>query len=282
MTAIEWTHRPGTKGESWNMIAGCTKIQPECQNCYALRDSWRIMHNPRHPARYDGVAEKIDGQLQWTGRVNVDWDALDQPRHWKEPRTVFVASMADLFHVSVPDELIDAVFDVVEATPQHTYLTLTKRSRRILLYWATRNSGSWDPSVGLYPWQWPRNCWAGVSAGTQETLVYHLPNLAQLHGPPVKFVSVEPMLGPIEPFDVDGDVALRMETLQPRESRYPADVLDWVICGAESGTGARPMSLHWARNLRDQCREAGVPFFWKRGGPGQEIPSDLLVREWPL
>lgn len=281
MTKIEWTHRPGTTGESWNMIAGCGKVQPECQNCYALRDSWRIMHNPRHPARYDGVAEMVDGKLRWTGRVNMDWDALEKPRHWREPRTVFVASMADLFHKDVPTEFIDAVFDVIQDTPQHTYLVLTKRSERMVHYERNRTADNWDPSVGLYGWLWPRNCWAGVSAGMQRTVEYHFTNLSQLHGPSVKFVSAEPMLGPMDIFDVDGDIAVRMQELQPRETRYPADVLDWVICGAESGAGARLMYVGWARNLRDDCREAGVPFFFKRGGPGQKIPSDLLVREWP-
>ncbi|HUW13618.1 MAG TPA: DUF5131 family protein [Anaerolineae bacterium] len=280
MTKIEWTHRPGTVGESWNMIAGCAKVQPECQNCYALRDSWRIMHNPRHPARYDGVAEMGDGKLRWTGRVNVDWDALDQPRHWREPRTVFVASMADLFHKDVATEFIDAVFDTIEDTPQHTYIVLTKRSERMLNYWRERNGDNDDRSVGLFGWQWPRNCWAGVSAGLQRTVDYHLPILAQLSGPLIKFISAEPLLGLVDPFDVDGDAAVRMEELQPRELRYPADVLDWVICGEETGPGAREMDLYWAWDLAKKCKAAGVPFFLKCPMPIVAWPG-ITMREWP-
>jgi len=317
MTKIEWTHRPGTKGESWNMIAGCTKVQPECQNCYALRDSWRIMHNPRHPARYDGVAEMVDGELQWTGRVNVDWDALEKPRHWREPRTVFVASMADLFHKDVPTEFIDAVFDVIEDTPQHTYLVLTKRSARMMRYWRERDKDNWDPGNALYGWQWPLNCWAGVSAGTQRTLVHHLINLAQLYGPPVKFVSAEPLLGRLRiqtelsrcplcgetPDDADGSARWRRSwEWWEHHHGYPIGhvptepAFNWLLIGGESGKQAREMQLGWPRELLKDCRELGIPAFVKQlgavyareqdlhhwsGADLGEWPADLRVREWP-
>ena len=287
MTKIEWTHRPGTTGESWNMIGGCTKVQPECANCYALRDSWRIMHNPKHPSRYNGVAGMMDGELRWTGRINLDWDALEKPRHWAKPRTVFVASMADVLHRDVPDEFVDAVFDTIEDTPQHTYLMLTKRSERMLQYWQQRQKESADPSTGLDAWQWPRNCWAGVSAGTRRTLAHHLTNLAQLQGPPVKFVSAEPLLERLNieqelqrcplcgetPNAVDGEARWRRSwDWWEHHHGYPIGYVatdpafNWLLIGGETGKRAREMQPGWARDLLRDCRALGVPAFVKQLG----------------
>lgn len=305
---IEWLARPGTLPESWNMIGGCTKVQPECANCYAVRDSWRIMHNPKHPARYDGVAEMgLTGTPRWTGEINVDWDALEEPRHWDKPRTVFVASMADLFHEDVDDGLIDAVFEVISDTPQHTYLVLTKRSERMVGYWRA--------CFGM-GWQWPANCWAGVSAGMQTTLVPHLANLAQLHGPPVKFVSAEPLLEPLyvrsewqrcplcgeTPSTPDAEARWRKSwDGWEHQHTYPIGhmptdpAFNWLLIGGETGKRAREMVLEWVRQLL-ACQDLGIAVFVKqlgevyarehglrdrKGSDPSEWPGDVRMREWP-
>ena len=193
MTKIEWTHRPGTKGESWNMIGGCTKVSPACDNCYALSMSWRLQHSPRRPDRYEDIAAKvltdnvygpIKEQLHWTGRVNLDYDALEIPYRWKKPRTVFVASMADLFHEKVPDEFIFAVFEAMANNPNHTYLVLTKRADRMvdIMPWLDN----------YFPLKERSHIWLGVTAENQEQADKRIPDLLRTPAA-VRFVSVEPM-----------------------------------------------------------------------------------------
>ena len=133
MTKIEWTKRSGTKGESWNMISGCTKVSPACDNCWALAMSWHLQNNPKRPGRYEGVAQRQyrgpgleQWPTEWTGRVNLDYDALEAPYRWSKPRTVFVQSMGDLFHMKVPGAFISRAFKVMGDNPMHTFLVLTK------------------------------------------------------------------------------------------------------------------------------------------------------------
>jgi len=264
MHGIEWLNRPGTVGESWNPITGCSPVSEGCANCYARRMAKRLAGRfgyPEAPHEFD---------------VMLHPDRLEEPLRWRKPRTVFVVSMGDLFHQQVSDSIINHVFHVmVNQAPQHTYIVLTKRAERMADFLQTTR---WlDRGLLEGP---TKNVWLGVTVENQHWADERIPYLLATPAA-VRFVSAEPMLGPVDPFDVDGHIAVQMEEANARESLYPADVIDWVICGAETGPGARPMDLSWARDLRDQCKAAGVPFFFKRAGPGQETPADLLVRQWP-
>ena len=286
---IEWTEA------TWNPIAGCTHVSPGCDHCYAERMAARFHDN----MRYWGVTR--DGK--WTGTVNTFDGLLDVPLHWRKPRRVFVCSMADPFHESVPDSFLDSMFAIMALCPQHTFQILTKRPGRMLEYLLSsrRFRGTQerfhyciqqsdrgelvleaiaelyrkrivmaqpcDTSEILGKQGWPLpNVWLGVTVEDQD----HVWRIGELLACPaaVYFVSVEPMLGP---------VVLR--------SHLPR--LDWVICGGESGPGARPMDLGWVELLQEQCKAAGVPFFMKqitskgRKVPYEQWPSDMKVREWP-
>jgi protein gp37 len=219
-TAIEWTEA------TWNPTTGCDRISPGCDNCYALTLAKRLkaMGNPKY---------QNDGDERTSGPgfgVAEHPDSLDIPFRWKAPRTVFVNSMSDLFHARVSNSFIERVFEVMQATPHHTYQLLTKRPRR-----ARRMA------MGL---PWPSNVWFGVSVETAEQLW----RLDDLRGIPahVRFVSAEPLLGPLHNINLSD--------------------LHWVIAGGESGRGHRPIDPEWVRDIRDQCKSAGVAFFFKQWG----------------
>jgi protein gp37 len=259
------TSRIGWTDASWNPIAGCTKVGAGCENCYALRDSWRIAHAPRHPARYDGVVEKVNGEVQWTNTVNLDREALEQPLHWRKPRRVFVCSMSDLFHWLVPDAFVWEAWDVMSRCPQHTFQVLTKRAERmreLVNRFARQTPGLLD------------NMWLGVTAENQRWLERRVPWL-EVTRAAVRFLSVEPMLGPVN------------------MTEHLAD-MDWVILGAESGAHRRPCRTWWMVDAVYQCRDAGVPVFVKqidvdgtllKRRPGEPWPDDwpeaLRVQEFP-
>lgn len=241
MHGIEWLNRPGTVGESWNPVSGCTPISEGCLHCYAQRMARRLAGRFGYPADYPF-------------RVTWHADKIEQPLHWSKPRTVFVVSMGDLFHQQLSHGIINHVFHVmVNQAPQHTYIVLTKRAEQMAEFLQTTR---WLDRGG--PEGPAKNVWLGVTAENDARAAERLPFLRATPAW-LRYMSVEPMLGPmkIEPW------------------------LDWVICGAETGPGARPMDLAWARDLLGQCRAAGIPFFWKRAGPRQETPPDLMVREWP-
>lgn len=285
-TKIEWTatQLPDgtlTAGSTWNMIGGCTQRSAGCLHCYALRDSWRIMHNLKRPDRYNGVVEKVDDCLRWTSRVNLDFEALDEPLRWKKPRMIFVASMSDLFHGKVPLEFIDQVFDVMAQAKQHTFQVLTKRPERMLA-WARRHkyvTGRDYPNEG--------NVWLGVTTENQETANERTRLLLQIDAP-VHFVSAEPLLGPIDFVEAAGLY----------NGSYNS--LDWVLIGGESGSKARPFDLIWAFDIVEQCRTANVDVFVKQMGDNpvrgdtslanhftgkgtdpDEWPEGLRIREFP-
>lgn len=229
---IEWCDA------TWNPMTGCTKVSAGCKNCYAERMVGR-----------GEVGRVIHGSNDF-GKVALHPDRLDHPLHWRKPRRVFVCSMGDLFHQDVPDEFIARVWRRFIQCPRHTFLVLTKRPGRMLA-WLTKDRG---------PVEFPtlRNVWLGVSAENQNAADERIPLLLQTPAA-VRFVSVEPMLGPVSlyPFMVgDG-----------HDMPYFRDgALHWVICGGESGQNARPMHPDWALSLRDQCLEAGVPFLFKQWG----------------
>lgn len=219
------------------------------------------------------TAKRVNGHAVWTGRVNVNERAMDQPLRWKRPRKIFVNSLSDLFHESVSDATIDRIFAVMAQCPQHTFQILTKRAERMRDYCemvAVRNGiGGADfpedtpiPKFVDYPL---RNVWLGVSVENQAAADERIPLLLPTPAA-VRFLSCEPLLGPINFALVPGfNLA----------GQRGVDLLRnmWVIAGGESGRDARPMHPDWARSLRDQCARAGVPFFFKQWG--EYLPGDM-------
>ena len=219
-SAIEWTEA------TWNPTTGCDKMSAGCDNCYALTLSKRL--KAMGAAKY-----QVDGDPRTSGPgfgITLHPDALEIPYRWRQPRVVFVNSMSDLLHAKVPVSFVRQVFDVMRHTPQHTYQLLTKRSLRL-----RRIANGLD---------WPPNVWMGVSVENADQLA----RVDHLRATPaaVKFLSAEPLLGPLDGLDLRG--------------------IDWVITGGESGPGARPCDQAWVRTIRDQCAASGVAFFHKQWG----------------
>jgi len=218
---IEWTEA------TWNPVTGCSKVSAGCAHCYAERLALRLqaMGNPRYRNGF---------------RVTLHADLLDLPKRWREPRLIFVNSMSDLFHEQVPEEFIQRVFGTMRDCPQHTFQILTKRSTRL-----RKLAGNLD---------WPANIWMGVSVEDARVVQ----RIADLQAVPaaVRFLSCEPLLGPLDDLPLDG--------------------IHWVIVGGESGPGARPMRIEWIRSILRQCRKAKVPFFFKQWGG---VRKDLTGRE---
>ncbi len=210
-SAIEWTE------STWNPVTGCTKISPGCKHCYAERMAKRLQAM--------GQANYANGF-----RVTLHDRAVELPLQWKKPRTIFVNSMSDLFHKSVPVEFILRIFETMRRADWHLYQVLTKRSERLLELEAQLR---WEPHV-----------WMGVSVENRN-FTYRIDHLRQT-GASIKFLSLEPLLGPLPDLDLKG--------------------IDWVIVGGESGPGARPISADWVIEIREQCRQAQVPFFFKQWG----------------
>jgi len=268
----------------WNPLRGCSRVSEGCRNCYAEKMAARFS-GPGQP--YEGLAVMRNGHAAWTGKVELVEKHLLDPLKWKKPLRIFVNSMSDLFHENVTDEMRDRIFAVMALCPQHIFQVLTKRPDRMLKYLseaqhrlgeivfinALRGIGSIDPESIRYPesrpWPLP-NVWLGVSVENQAAADERIPLLLRTPAA-VRFVSCEPLLGPVslrtlgeEP---EGYIdALRgLISCDGRGTKEIGD-LGWVICGGESGPGARPMHPDFARLLRDQCAAAGVPFFFKQWG----------------
>jgi protein gp37 len=255
-TAIEWTDA------TWNPVRGCSRVSEGCRNCYAERVAARFS-GPGMP--YEGLA----ANGKWAGKTRLVADKLDQPLRWKRQRRIFVNSMSDLFHESLTDEQIDEVFAIMLATPRHTFQVLTKRPARMRAY-STRLAGfsTTDPmsygafdlaraTIGEEP-RWPApNVWLGVSVENQAAADERIPLLLETPAA-VRFLSCEPLLGPVNLTMRDDELGAKWPTL--------AMGIHWVIAGGESGPGARPCHPEWARSLRDQCAAAHVPFFFKQWG----------------
>lgn len=285
-TKIEWTDM------TWNPVTGCTPISEGCQNCYAKRMAKRLAGRCGYP--------KDDPFL-----VTLHPERLNEPMKWKTPRRVFVCSMGDLFHEDVPFEYIHGIWDIIKAYPQHTFLILTKRPQRMAevvnrIYGLERlgwSKGFWD------------HVWLGVTAENQQRANERIPILLQIPAA-VRFVSVEPMLGPVDLSEWLGgtwycetcECTVDPEFVPFSEIHYPCENyldfipgIDWVICGGETGPGARPMHPDWVRSLVLQCKNAGVPIFVKQMGSvwakahssdrasnrPEEWPEDLRIRELP-
>lgn len=279
-TGIEWTDA------TWNPVTGCTKVSPGCANCYIERSP---------PFRMGG--RKFEYQSKEAGvttGVTLYPERLEKPLRWQLPRKIFVCSLADLFHEAVPDEFIAKVFAIMAATPQHTYQVLTKRPERMCRF-IRGNAPNWTKADidWLRNWAslrlrrmpseaWPLpNVWLGVSAENQHWADRRIPILAQIPAE-VRFVSAEPMLGPLDlrewlPTGLSGGTT---HENPDGVERYDLDgslvnALDWVIVGGESGPRARPMHPDWVRSLRDQCCAAEVPFFFKQWGQWMPASWDL-------
>ncbi len=219
-SSIEWTET------TWNPTTGCDRVSTGCDHCYALTLAKRLKAMGSEKYSNDG-----DARTSGPGfGVTTHPAALDEPLRWRQPRLVFVNSMSDLFHAKVPVEFIQQVFAVMAATPQHTYQVLTKRPRRLRRL---------APRL-----EWPDNLWMGTSVENTDVL----DRIDELRAVPaaVRFLSCEPLLGPLPELDLTG--------------------IGWVIVGGESGPQARPMQPDWVRDIRDQCQTAEVPFFFKQWG----------------
>lgn len=226
-SAIEWTEA------TWNPVTGCTKISPGCKHCYAERMAGRL---------------QAMGQRNYANGFSLTMhdDSVLLPLRWRKPQTIFVNSMSDLFHKDVPVDFIRRVFTVMREAHWHRFQILTKRSDRLR---------ELDPE--LY---WAPNVWMGVSVESAQ-YAFRIDDLRGT-GAHTKFLSLEPLLGPLKDLRLDG--------------------IDWAIVGGESGPGARPMAKEWVLDIRDQCLNSGVPFFFKQwGGVNKRRTGRLLDgRTW--
>lgn len=224
---IEWTEA------TWNPVTGCNQISPGCAHCYAKTFAERWRGVPGHP-----YEQGFDLRL-WPGR-------LDQPRAWKRPRTIFVNSMSDLFHEDIPFDFIERVFEVMVDCEQHTFQVLTKRHERLA-----------ELASDL---PWPPNVWMGVSIENQRFV--HRADFLRLVPSAVRFVSAEPLLGPLESLDLTG--------------------IHWLIAGGESGPRHRRIDPEWVLDLRNRCVNAEVAFFFKQWGGARPKSNGRLLegRTW--
>lgn len=250
-SSIEWTD------STWNPTTGCDKVSPGCDHCYAMTLAPRL--KAMGSAHY-----QRDGNPTTSGPgfgVSMHADALSKPLEWKRPRRIFVNSMSDLFHAEVSDEFIAQVFAVMATASHHTFQLLTKRHGRMrsLLRNVDFQDAMVDAAVArghhdLIRWPLP-NVWLGVSVENQQWADIRIPALQDTPAA-VRFLSCEPLLGPVDIINGLGDSWL-------------TDI-DWIIVGGESGRGARPMRGSWVRSLRDQAEAAGVAFHFKQWGGHDE------------
>jgi protein gp37 len=224
---IEWTDA------TWNPVTGCTKVSPGCTNCYAETFAERFRGVPNHP-----YEQGFDLRL-WPNRLTL-------PSTWKKSKRIFVNSMSDLFHKDVPVEYILQVFAAMNEANWHQYQILTKRHERLL---------ELSPII-----PWSKHIWMGVSVENQAHT--HRIDFLRKTGAQIKFLSVEPLLGPIDDLNLEG--------------------IDWVIVGGESGRRPRPLDEAWVRSIRDQCERANVKFFFKQWGGSNKKKAGRLFegRTW--
>ena len=298
-TKIQWTDA------TWNPLRGCARVSDGCRNCYAESVAHRFS-GPRMP--YEGLTRIVNSHPTWTGEVRMIPELLDQPLRWKRPRRIFVNSMSDLFHEKVPDHFIDRVFGAMWAChvcaggqSKHVFQILTKRAKRMRDYlrqnrrehWARAAinlAGKYDPdgifddianAQGSHP-----RVWLGVSVENQATADERIPLLLDTPAA-VRWISAEPLLGEINlypssylPCQNYEHVIMDPETggfeccSQCDYTGISEEIgIDWIVAGGESGPHARPTHPEWLRSLRDQCKAAGVRFFFKQWGewiPGSQ------------
>lgn len=304
---IGWTE------STWNPVKGCLRVSDGCIKCYAERLAARFS-GPGAP--FDGFVTGIGTSARWTGRVEVQHDALDQPIRWRKPRRIFCASMSDWMHERLDDTAVARILGHAVAAARlrgHTFQMLTKRAERqsrtmhSVPFWNTvngvvhhllekhRTPEQRFADSNLGPLAPPRGIWIGVSAENQETADERIPYLLATPAA-TRFVSAEPLLGPInfrriapgsqeEGSYIDapaGDFYMPNTHGRVRTNAR----IDWIITGGESGAGARPTDPDWMRAIRDDCRETAAAFFCKQMGGADKarmppIPDDLKTQEWP-
>ncbi len=226
-SAIEWTET------TWNPVTGCSPVSDGCKHCYAYRMAKRLqaMGNRRYANGFE---------------VTLHDDLIDLPKSWKRSRLIFVNSMSDLFHEKIPQSFIERIFQTIRDNPRHTFQVLTKRAERLA-----------ELAPRLF---WPENLWMGVTveSGRYANRV----DLLRQVPAAVRFLSIEPMIGPLRKMDLQG--------------------IDWVIVGGESGPGSRVIMEDWVKDIRDQCLAGDVPFFFKQwGGFNKKKAGRLLAgEEW--
>lgn len=242
---------------NWGVVEGCSKVSQGCQNCFAE------VYAHRFGKSLSYLKDLTDDNGHWTGKVNFRFDQINLPLLTKKPKVWFVGERSDLFHESVPFEYIAKVFATMgmcctakDARKNHLFIVLTKRPERMrefLDFWTI--------------FQNLPNVLTGVTAENQEQADARIPVLLSV---PVakRFVSIEPMLGPIDLFRGHDYLTEPAKDKDGKPCRKK--VIDWVICGGESGSGARPVHPHWVRSVRDECRAAGVPFLFKQWGEWAE------------
>ncbi|MHA4819452.1 DUF5131 family protein [Streptomyces aculeolatus] len=284
---IEWTDA------TWNPVTGCTKVSPGCDNCYAetFAERWRGVPSHHFENGFD---------------VTLRPERLQQPESWRKPRRIFVNSMSDLFHEKIPDSFIAEVFATMARTPQHTYQVLTKRHGRMR---SLLSRPSFRDNLAAVSPHWPLpNVWLGVSVEDQKWADVRIPALLATPAA-VRFVSAEPLLGPIDLYGPivpgrgrpkltywltgrpywDESKATTTSTGLTMAPLSTGPRIDWVIVGGESGPGARPMDLAWTELIADQCRGSEVAVFIKQLGSRwgkhhkdiHQFPPGLQVREYP-
>jgi protein gp37 len=242
-TSIEWTDA------TWNPVAGCTVISPGCTNCYAMRMAARL--DAMGMEKYRGLTRKSGHRAVWTGKVRLDRKALVIPTGWTKPRRIFVNSMSDLFHESVPAIFVGEAWSVMRDTPQHTYQILTKRPDRMADITA---------SLPLL-----KNVWLGTSVESADFL-FRIDDLRRVRAT-VRFISFEPLLGSVAGCDLTN--------------------IHWAIVGGESGPRSRPMREEWVSEIESTCRKVKTAFFFKQwGGVRKKVTGrkfrDKIFDEMPL
>lgn len=277
-TPIEWTDATA------NFLNGCTVLSPGCKRCYAMRLAGTRMKD--HPTRKGLTVDTKAGPV-WTGEVRPHWPAITQVLSWTKSRMIFWNAHGDLFHENVPEELIDCVYAAAALTPQHIHQFLTKRSERMRDYYRGLDEAGGvgrvarfavamgrifqetghhrckpGQGVPIVPHPLP-NVWMGVSAEDQPRWDERVAHLREISAA-VRWVSAEPLLGPTKDDDF-----------------FCMSGVDWVVVGGESGPGSRPMHPEWARALRDQCAETGVPFLFKQWGDWVPLRDYAGSGFWP-
>lgn len=248
-SAIEWTDA------TWNPVTGCTEVSPGCDHCYAAR-----VARGRLQSRYLENDRVVGGDPDDPFAVRLWSDRLEQPLRWREPRMIFVNSMSDLFHKAIPAEFVSRIWRVMLEADWHIYQVLTKRPARAATL--IRQLSTVLPL--------PPHIWVGTSVENQA-VYYRMRHLLEVRAA-VRFLSCEPLLGPIELGDDSDYLSYRLP--------------DWVIVGGESGPSARPMNPNWVRSLRDQCLAFEIPFFFKQWGgrtpkgAGRQLDGEEW-NQWP-
>ena len=267
-TKIEWAD------DTWNVVTGCTRVSPGCNHCYMF-GQWDRLHGMH-----------VRGYERKDAKAVFHESRIHQPLEWKRPRKIFTCSMGDVFHSDIPFFANLRIATVMTMAKQHTFQVLTKRPGRMACF-----TNKYLPEFSCGTLTWPDNAWAGTSVES----AFYLPRLDVLARVPanVRFVSCEPLLGPLDlrPWlGLDSEIVAHEAQLENPETAKALLALGraaarkqwgihWVIVGGESGPGARPMHPDWVRDIRDQCQEAGVPFFFKQWGEWIS-ENDLADGHW--